>query len=507
MKVNETNFIQSRHSHVFCFSNKIRTILNLNNKFFINNSIYKLIMNKIGKLGNYTLTSQLNDKTWEALKTVYDENTGEAETEKYIIKKVDSHEMDAYVKLIELSKITLSRIYIAPIIDVVEDDSSSMFIVTEFVHGKSMKDIIESSSNGSNGNSNNYNLILKYMNDIAEAVDYIHRNGISHGNIKPSNIILDEELNKLRLVDFDKSCIQNSDCNSRGELYYSPPEISHDFKGEKAHDMWSTGVVFYQLANNGENYINFTNFEPDTIKKDIEYLPVNASKNNYNPINNIISLLLEKNSSQRIDSSELIASLQISRPGCEINNKIYSRSEGEALLIESGKNSNIVESLDSEICKLLTSELYVCQLNKNRYNRKELVKIAQLLDIEFDSNISGKNLCNLIEKNLESSDVFKFRATGDLVNILDVLSKIRGESFTNLQKIFFERYSIYKNNNLIDIEMLKEIQADSYSRYLSFRELELELFMKQAAFKNNELVEIILDFQPEIEGYKKFLVV
>ena len=447
---------------------------------------------------SYKKTKQLSENSWEAVKTFYDPETGKESKSTYIIKNIKDQ---FNPELLKLSKETISKKYM---VTIVEYDSN--YVVSEVVEGISLKDIIESTS------SPDYNIIIKYMSDLAEDIEYIHRNGIAHQNIKPSNIILDSSLNRLRLIDFTKSCTHNNLCRTKGEILYTPPELQNvetpfTFEIAKAHDIWSLGVVFYQLANNGANCIDFSSADDNTISKDIVLLPVKPSLNSYQPINELVGLLLDK--TDRINASQLLAAIPVIRPKCRVNEVNYSRNEAEAILMTLGKRSEIIELLDSEICSMLTSEIKNYNLNGKNYTRAGLLKLANLLGIE--SSLSTEDLYSLISRELDKDiDFYRIRATADLLNIIEIISV---EDTDTLQSVFDERYELYKNNALIDISMLQQVQKDVFSRFNSYKNYktqESSLFINNAMnrekIKNNMIVKLILNFQPDIQEYEKMLI-
>jgi serine/threonine protein kinase len=432
----------------------------------------------------YKITKTISDTAWEASKTSFDSD-GTQTTERFFIKKVDSYSQS----LINLSKITLSRIYMS------ELQYDQGYLISEFVEGSSLKDIIESSNL-------DYNYILKYMMDIAEDVDYIHRNGIAHQNIKPSNIIYDSYLKKLRLIDFTHACAVDEPCEPSGEIVYTPPELVNgnqtiSLEAAKAHDMWSVGVIFYQLANSGANYIDFTSTDPDVIAKDIQLLPVKASTNSYQLINQIIALLLNK--TDRINSTQLVAAVPLIRPKCRVNDVDYTREEAESILLSLGESSSIVDLIDSDLCSMLSSDIGIYNLNGNLYTRKDLVKLAELLDIEISN--STDDLYQFLNKELdENLEFYQNKATADLLNVISIVAK-GGDS-----SIFTERYGIYKANNLISSSMLEQFQRDIYSRYQNFKNMNLKSSAAIEAVKNNMIVNIIVSSAANMQEYKNMLV-
>ncbi|MCD6163160.1 MAG: sigma 54-interacting transcriptional regulator [candidate division Zixibacteria bacterium] len=79
------------------------------------------------------------------------------------------------------------------------------------------------------------------------ALDYIHSRNIIHGDLKPSNILFDE-LGNLRLVDFGLAVHLKSDrSRSSGTLEFASPEIIKHGKLSSRSDLYSLGLVLYEL--------------------------------------------------------------------------------------------------------------------------------------------------------------------------------------------------------------------------------------------------------------------
>ncbi|XP_055497106.1 MAPK/MAK/MRK overlapping kinase-like isoform X9 [Leucoraja erinacea] len=95
------------------------------------------------------------------------------------------------------------------------------------------------------------NKIKSYMYQLCKSLDYMHRNGIFHRDVKPENILIKQNL--LKLADFG-SCRSIFSKQPYTEYistrWYRAPEclLTDGFYGFKM-DIWSTGCVFYEITS------------------------------------------------------------------------------------------------------------------------------------------------------------------------------------------------------------------------------------------------------------------
>ncbi|XP_029885817.1 MAPK/MAK/MRK overlapping kinase isoform X4 [Aquila chrysaetos chrysaetos] len=93
--------------------------------------------------------------------------------------------------------------------------------------------------------------LKNYMYQLCKSLDYIHRNGIFHRDVKPENILIKQ--NTLKLGDFG-SCRSIYSKQPHTEYistrWYRAPEclLTNGYYSYKI-DMWSAGCVFYEITS------------------------------------------------------------------------------------------------------------------------------------------------------------------------------------------------------------------------------------------------------------------
>ncbi|CAD8085251.1 unnamed protein product [Paramecium sonneborni] len=92
----------------------------------------------------------------------------------------------------------------------------------------------------------------KYFVQIVQAVQYLHQKNVLHRDIKLSNLLLTKE-DQIKLADFTWSTsLQMGYASPQicGTLEYMPPEVTKNgFQNEKL-DIWSLGIVLYEMLHN-----------------------------------------------------------------------------------------------------------------------------------------------------------------------------------------------------------------------------------------------------------------
>ncbi len=118
------------------------------------------------------------------------------------------------------------------------------YIAMELVEGENLEQLIARRS------ALPITLKLVYAMQACRAFDYAHKRGIVHRDIKPGNIMVNKD-GTVKVVDFGIARVLEASRTQTGMLIgtfaYMSPEQYHGEHADERSDIWSFGVLFYEL--------------------------------------------------------------------------------------------------------------------------------------------------------------------------------------------------------------------------------------------------------------------
>ncbi|CAI9103825.1 OLC1v1002396C1 [Oldenlandia corymbosa var. corymbosa] len=90
---------------------------------------------------------------------------------------------------------------------------------------------------------------LMYL--LCKGVAFCHGHGVLHRNLKPANLWVDQNAEKLKIADFGLArASRNNNMRDELTLWYRAPEVLLGSKlNSRAMDLWSVGCIFAELVN------------------------------------------------------------------------------------------------------------------------------------------------------------------------------------------------------------------------------------------------------------------
>lgn len=181
------------------------------------------------------------------------------------------------------------------------------YICFEYVEGQSLRALLQENP------VQPLRVVIKMISDIAAALAYAHSKRIIHRDVRPENIILTES-NEVKITDFgiaralDSKALTSSGSTVIANPSYLPPEQIQTSHVDSRADLYSLGVMFYELLTarlpfQGENPLM-------TIQKLVSEEPCPPRTHNAlipEEIESVVMKLLRKDPGERYATADEVS--------------------------------------------------------------------------------------------------------------------------------------------------------------------------------------------------------
>jgi len=202
----------------------------------------------VGKtISHYKITEKLGEGGMGVVYKAEDTKLVRTVAIKFLPKHVSAHDEERKRFEIEAkAAAALNHPNIATIHNIEEVDDE-MFIVMEYIKGRELRDIVGALRDVPMPIED----VLNNATQIAEGLQAAHKKGITHRDIKSANIMITED-GQVKIMDFGLAKIAGwaqltKDHSILGTAAYMSPEQARGESVDHRADIWSFGVVLYEL--------------------------------------------------------------------------------------------------------------------------------------------------------------------------------------------------------------------------------------------------------------------
>lgn len=209
--------------------------------------------------------------------------------------------------------LSISHPNVVPVLDVDESDDYGPYLVMKLIEGETLDSYVKQlySSNDRNNQKqltkNQHLQLLKFVAQIADALDTTHIHKIIHRDIKPRNIMISNNIPII--IDFGLAKVEGDSeltslHNIVGTAAYIAPEQASGQEVDGRADIYSLGVILYELLT---GRLPFKGEALKLIKGHQEITPQSPILINPNidvELNALIIRLLRKDPDERYQSAK-----------------------------------------------------------------------------------------------------------------------------------------------------------------------------------------------------------
>lgn len=339
--------------------------------------------------------------------------------------------------------------------ETIEDDNY-IYLILEYCENGDLKNFL-------NKRPMKEKNVRKFMKQIVSGLQYLNNKNVYHRDLKPQNILLTQDYT-IKISDFGlaKTCESNTLLDTIcGSPMYMAPEIMKYKKYDTKADLWSLGVIFYQMLTGKTPYTARSHSElMNNIENQDIVFPkcINVTKEGLD----LLLKLLQKKSDERMTWEELFKHIWLNDENIEhlfqtthinnlnnnryndITNSVIDNNDDEIFSIE-------IENEDFDNTTSFNKNNEIMKNNFNNYledTKFDPVKIS-IIENEEDTEDTSLFLSETFDYNKSEYVILTKPATNYSVyseeqKLID--NRARTKSMNLIDSIY---HYIYQSSNIV----------------------------------------------------------
>ena len=378
--------------------------------------------------------------------------------------------------------------FILKLYNAYQGDDDDFNIITEYCDGGFLSDFLHQTKKEKKTLIKE-DLIWKIFIQISLGLHEIHSKNIIHRNLKPETILLFKDFT-VKIKNFKSAKKLNSEFTKTfiGSPYYISPEMYEKKPYNKKTDIWSLGVILYEMCMLNKPFK--ANSEEELKKKVIKekYKPIDTKYSK--ELVNMVNMLLVKNPEKRPSIDEII------------QNYVFI---GKAKLYNLFTYIKIM-NLDNP--KENKSKNSIKNKNKEKYDNQKKDKKNENIKKVDNNNINnnkigitqflGNNLSDTTQNNTNNNEM-EYDYNKNKIGLTQFLGNNLSDTTQNITNINEMEYD-YNKNKIGLTQFLGNNLSDTTQNNTNLYKINENINEEKVIEEDNNLTNLLNDFSQKEEN-------